>query len=72
MSDPFWPNDIYRIAFGGGYVDIGVSKDYILCIKVKGTGETNGVSMYHRLTEADAKDLWIELFTLFKGLKDES
>lgn len=72
MSDPFWPNDIYRIDFGGGHIDIGVSKDYLLCIKVQGTGETNGVSMYHGLTEADAKDLWVELFKLFEGIKDES
>jgi hypothetical protein len=71
MSDPFWPNDIYRIAFGvDGYLDIGVSKDHILCVKVKGTGETNGVRHYHHLTESDAKELWVELFTLFQGLED--
>jgi len=67
----FWPNDIYRIDFGGGHIDIGVSKHYILCIKVQGTGETNGVSMYHQLTEADAKDCWLELHKLFKE-RDES
>lgn len=68
----FWPNDIYRIAFGGGHIDIGVSKDFVLCIKVKGTGETNSVNMYHRLSEADALDCWIELHRLFKEYEDES
>ena len=68
----FWPNDIYRIAFGGGHIDIGVSKDFILCIKVKGTGEDNSVIMHHQLTEEDAKECWVELHKLFKGSEDES
>jgi hypothetical protein len=68
----FWPNDIYRIAFGGGYIDIGVSKDFVLCIKIKGTGEDNSVSMHHQLSEVDAKECWLELHKLFKEHEDES
>lgn len=67
----FWPNDIYRIAFGGGHIDIGVSKDFVLCIKVQGTGEENSVNMFHQLTEEDAKECWVELNKLFKE-HDES
>lgn len=68
----FWPNDIYRIAFGKGHIDIGVSKDFILCIKVQGSEEDNSVNMFHQLSEVDALDCWIELHKLFKGHEDES
>ena len=62
----FWPNDIYRIAFGhDGYVDLAVSKDFVLSIKVKGSGEDNAVSTHHLLSEQDAKSLWVEMEKLW-------
>lgn len=68
----FWPNDIYRIAFGGGHIDIGVSKDFVLNIKVKGSGEDNAVSTHYQLSEEDAKECWVELYKLFREHEDES
>ena len=66
MSDRFWPNDIYRIEFGfDGYIDMAVSKDFVLSIKVKGGGEANPIITHHLLSEQDAKSLWVEMEKLW-------
>lgn len=67
----FWPNDIFRIDFGGGYIDIGVSKYHVLSVKIKCEGTSNSIDAHHHLSEENAKALWVELNKLFKG-KHES
>lgn len=66
VVDRFFPNDIFRIEFGeDGFVDIGVSKNNVLLLKVKGSGETNVVASRHYLKEEDARGIWEELVKLF-------
>jgi len=67
VSDRFWPNDIYRIEFGqGGYLDLAVSREFVLSIKFKGSKEVNPIITHHYLSEEDAKDLWVEMEKLWE------
>lgn len=66
MSDRFWPNDIYRIEFGpDGYIDLAVSREFVLSIKLKGSGESNPIITHHYLSEQDAKSLWVAMEKLW-------
>jgi hypothetical protein len=62
----FWPNDIFRIPFGqDGYIDLAVSREFVLSLKFKGSGESSPITTHHYLSEEDAKSLWVEMEKLW-------
>lgn len=64
-SEP--PNNIFRIAFGeDGYLDLGVSKDRQVVVRIKGSGDQNAVATYHYVSEEDTKALWRKLNDIFR------